>query len=594
MPLRAKLLIPFLSVMVASALMGTLLLTRDARRASDNAATGRLTQVADQARSVVSDERASLLETARLAARTSGVADAIKGSDSASLTRTLPQLLINDGHSQMAVINLRGTILMNATDKGVTAASGAVREEALLEPTKTKVPFAGVAGTSLIVSTPVIDGKGFVVGAIIVSDTIEKLAAAIGSESSARITLFNTTGVALASAGGEPLAFRLPNEGLRVTLQDRELHALYAPLSFGETSAGTIAIALTSRQVGASSSPASAMAILLALVVILVVWIGIIGARLVTGPIGRLVASARSLGAGNLSARATVHGRDEVGRLAEAFNAMADDLQASYEGLEKKVADRTAELRRANEELAQVSEAKSRFLTGVSHELKTPLNAIIGFSSLLADPKLGRMPGKDRRRMAQNIESGGRHLLTIISELLDLATIEAGRMRIDAKPVDVSKAVAEAVELVQPLAAERGITVTVRRQRGLLRVVADHGRLRQVLINLLSNAIKYSGGGATVTLGATNVNGFVQVSVGDNGPGMTAAEAERIFSPFERGAGATKAEGTGVGLPLARQLVELHGGRMWVKSAPRKGSTFYFTLPTVELVSAAGDAEDVA
>jgi PAS domain S-box-containing protein len=260
-------------------------------------------------------------------------------------------------------------------------------------------------------------------------------------------------------------------------------------------------------------------------------------------------------------------------------------LKRSREELETLVTARTAELASANTSLQQAKEeadranrSKSEFLSRMSHELRTPLNAILGFGQLME----AGLNTPDQIENIEQILSAGRHLLGLINEVLDIASIEAGRITVSLESVSVDDATTAAIDLVGPLATERNIQVTSTKSNQHIR--ADRHRFTQVLLNLLSNAIKYNREAGRVTIDFQEEGeGKLRIKINDTGPGISAKDMERLFSSFERlEAGKTKVEGTGLGLSVCKQLVELMGGEIGVESTVGVGSTFWVKLPIVE------------
>jgi signal transduction histidine kinase len=216
----------------------------------------------------------------------------------------------------------------------------------------------------------------------------------------------------------------------------------------------------------------------------------------------------------------------------------------------------------------------------MSHELRTPLNAIIGFSELLQEQMFGDLNEKQAEYM-RDIHSSGQHLLSLINDILDLSKIEAGHIELSLGEFDLPAAIENAVTLVKERAARQGVRLEVDVDNGFGSFYADERKLKQIVVNLLSNAVKFTPKGGRVGLRAEQVKGELLVSVNDTGIGIAESDHEVLFAEFRQGA--TKAqnrpEGTGLGLALAKKFVEMHEGRIWVRSEPGKGSTFAFTLP---------------
>jgi hypothetical protein len=236
-----------------------------------------------------------------------------------------------------------------------------------------------------------------------------------------------------------------------------------------------------------------------------------------------------------------------------------------------------ARLARATAEAA--NRAKTEFLSRISHELRTPLNAVLGFSQMMEFDSSDPLSAHQQRRVAL-IREAGEHLLHMISDLLDLTRIDAGRLVLDPVAFDLTPLLRECADMLRPQAAAVGVRIEVEPHDPPLRIVADRRRLKQVLANLLSNAVKYNRADGWVRLGAEATQADVLLQVSDNGLGMTAHDQARLFEPFNRLAQERGAiEGSGIGLALSRGLVEAMGGRITVTSAPGAGSTFCVCLP---------------
>jgi signal transduction histidine kinase len=238
----------------------------------------------------------------------------------------------------------------------------------------------------------------------------------------------------------------------------------------------------------------------------------------------------------------------------------------------REIADKSAQLEAA-------SRHKSEFLANMSHELRTPLNAIIGFSEILAEKMFGDINEKQTEYLQDILESG-RHLLSLINDILDLSKIEAGRMELERTEFDLPSAIDNALILVRERATRRGIRLTSTIDPRLGTIGGDERKVKQVLLNLLSNALKFTPEGGQIDVSAGVQDGMAEIAVTDTGVGIAPEDQQAVFEEFRQvGTADKKAEGTGLGLALSRKFIELHGGRIWVKSQLGAGSTFTFSLP---------------
>ena len=237
------------------------------------------------------------------------------------------------------------------------------------------------------------------------------------------------------------------------------------------------------------------------------------------------------------------------------------------------------ELADKSHQLEVASQHKSEFLANMSHELRTPLNAIIGFSEVLSEKMFGELNEK-QEEYSKDIHASGQHLLSLINDILDLSKIEAGRMELELSDFHLPTALHSALTLVRERAGRRGVALHVSVDERLGQIQADERKVRQVVLNLLSNAIKFTPEGGRIEVGAVPKDGLVEISVSDTGVGIAPEDQEAVFEEFRQvGTADKKVEGTGLGLTLCRKFVELHGGRIWVKSELGVGSTFTFSLP---------------
>jgi hypothetical protein len=254
---------------------------------------------------------------------------------------------------------------------------------------------------------------------------------------------------------------------------------------------------------------------------------------------------------------------------------------------ELEMANTQLELR--NREVEHATKLKSAFLASMSHELRTPLNAIIGFSGLLSQQTAGDMNAK-QLRFVNHIETGSKHLLQLINDILDLSKIESGQMELQCEDLSIEALLPEVLSTIKPLAMSKHIDL-IERVDGTPRVHADQVKVKQILYNLLSNAIKFTPGGGTVAVECFDEPDLVRVTVVDSGIGIGPEDLELIFQEFRQVAGPANhprgpREGTGLGLAITRKLVERHGGTMQVKSELHKGSEFSFTLPKSQAIPA--------
>jgi signal transduction histidine kinase/ActR/RegA family two-component response regulator len=307
------------------------------------------------------------------------------------------------------------------------------------------------------------------------------------------------------------------------------------------------------------------------------------------------------------SRRVDMHGDDELGTLVGAFNGMMDEVQGRThaleasnhdkileveerrraqqevmrlnEELEERVRGRTAELALATAAAEDANRAKSEFLSNMSHELRTPLNAIIGFGQLLAAADTRTLEPQRSREFVSYIVNAGRHLLTLINDILNLAQIEAGKLTLSVEPVALSDVLEGCRVMVEAQADKRDIRLLFPMSVDAI-VDADRTRLKQVLLNLVSNAIKYNRQSGTVVLDCTRTEPTrLRISVQDTGHGMQPEQLRSLFQPFNRlGQEHGGQEGTGIGLVLTKHLVELMGGSLGVNSTPGVGSLFWVEL----------------
>lgn len=258
-------------------------------------------------------------------------------------------------------------------------------------------------------------------------------------------------------------------------------------------------------------------------------------------------------------------------------------LYKKLEATNASLQEQSLELLKLNEQLQRTNVIKTQFLANMSHEIRTPLNAINGFAELLSDEAYGVLTD-EQKSFANRIIDAGQHLLQLINDVIDLAKVEAGKIELDWQPMRANHVVEQAVKIIRGTARNNQISIRIHNDDDDPIVFADERRVKQVLFNLLSNAIRYSPEGTRVDVTVEGDGNWVTISVKDHGPGIALEDQERIFEEFVRvGDTIHTTTGAGLGLPLSRHLIDLHGGRLSLISNPGEGSTFYFSLPVAKL-----------
>ncbi|WP_036030317.1 response regulator [Leptolyngbya sp. PCC 6406] len=320
---------------------------------------------------------------------------------------------------------------------------------------------------------------------------------------------------------------------------------------------------------------------LCAAALILAIGVGIYSARWITRPILKVSQASEAIASGKLDQHVESSRIREIEVLVHAFNSMAQQLKASFATLEHQ-----------NEELKHLDQLKDEFLANTSHELRTPLNGIIGIAESLIDGATGELPPGTQANLGL-IASSGRRLSSLVNDLLDFSKLRHKSLFLQLRPVDLRSLVDVVLTLSQPLVATKDLQLLNRIPTDLPLVSADENRLQQILHNLIGNAIKFTQTGTVEVFAATqategDVQAIVQVTVADTGIGIPEDKFDKIFESFEQVAGSSAREygGTGLGLAVTKQLVELHGGVVGVQSKLGEGSQFTFTLPTYR-----GDAD---
>ncbi len=266
----------------------------------------------------------------------------------------------------------------------------------------------------------------------------------------------------------------------------------------------------------------------------------------------------------------------------------------------KQILQAKNEAERAREVAERANRAKSEFISNVSHELRTPLNAIIGFSKLLLNPRVGPL-NDDQQSCVNDVVHSGEHLLQIINDILDLSKIEAGKMTLEIAAFSLPELLEQSLVIVRDKAFAQNLELAVEIAPEVVEMEplqADQRKIKQVMFNLLSNAVKFTRDGGRIVVRAVAAtaeeDAVVVVSVSDTGIGISPEHQTRIFDAFEQvdSSYARQQQGTGLGLPLTKRIVELHGGRLWLESAEGQGSTFFFSLPLIASAPEINDTDN--
>lgn len=263
--------------------------------------------------------------------------------------------------------------------------------------------------------------------------------------------------------------------------------------------------------------------------------------------------------------------------------AETEDFKQTVSALQEELTAARQAVALTEKQLKEADKLKSEFIATVSHELRTPLNSIIGFAKLLLNQKLGPLNEVQHTDLLV-IYNSAQHLLSLVNDILDLSKIEAGKMRLDREWVSIEEIIVGVIASMYILIEGKPIELREEIEANLPRVYVDRGRIRQVVLNILSNAAKFTDAGS-ITMRVHRLNGegreFVAFGIKDTGIGIAPEDMDKVFEAFRQidSSVARRAEGTGLGMPISRRLVELHGGELWVESQVGQGSTFYFTIP---------------
>ncbi len=352
---------------------------------------------------------------------------------------------------------------------------------------------------------------------------------------------------------------------------------LYGPVRFDDETIGAIHIRSSLSQIYATIETYLIAVMLIISIAIVLAWV--LAARLqkqVTSPIHELLETMQSVSRNrNYSLRAKKRGHDELGALVDGFNHMLAETEAHK-----------TELNAARQEAESANRMKSEFLAHMSHELRTPLNAILGFSDFMMSEPLGPLGHENYREFTKGIQVGGKHLLDVINNILDLSKIESGTAKLSEEIIDVEQVIDECVQLLSERAANADIDLRVETMSGLPHLYGDEHLLKRGLLNLLSNSIKFTpaGGNIVVQAGAQPGQDFF-LAVTDTGIGIAPEQMSHVLTPFGQAENVFRRshDGTGLGLPLVKSFAEMHGGRLDLQSSLGDGTHVTIRLPAARV-----------
>lgn len=584
LPLFWKILLPFITVVAVVGAAGVFVIVNDLSTRAQSALEAELGRRALDARATISARELFLLESTNLAANLEGMPGAAAERDADAMRRLLRSVLaLKPQLSFAAVTDARGKRL---ADLSRTLDTSPRLPQNLSNVKIVSRVLAGQAGQRaagfielsgrrfLAVAAPICRPTGTCrpVGVAITGLAPRSLISPSlrSAESGAGIALYDEAGT-LITKDSPPAPREIPRDTTATQTSGSgasERTTNFAPITVQGRRVGTLAISIPTAP---ALSPVRSAAARLVLVVLgTMAGIFVLGgliSRSIVRRVEQLLATNAAIASGDLAARAPATSLDEFGTLARGVNEMAQQLQASHETLELRVAQRT-------EEVQRLLKDRTEFFASLSHELRTPLAVILGEVVLLE---------REGSRSARALGSSAEQLLDVVNDILDLARADSEGIDLDVEEVDVGDFLHDLEPTLQGLAKGNGVEMHLDFQKDAPHIAADRGRLREIVLNLVDNAVKYTPAGGRVSLSAGGANGMMHFAVNDTGVGIPEEARPFLFEPFFRVPGITTQQGqasTGLGLALAKRLVEAHGGVIDYDSAPGSGSTFRFTIPT--------------
>lgn len=588
LPLAGKLLLPYLILMLIVGAAGTFTVVRSLTERAEAALHQELGRDLLDARAAVRDQELYVLESANFAANVRGITERVQAQDNAGTRRLLASVrALKTELDLLVVMDSSGTGTTEFIQDGPALREGLGTKwdgQPFVREALTSRTGAATAGiirlgdrSYLAVATPVCTGGQACTpaGAALAGMTITRVAAAAAGPRG-DVALFDGSGQALSASTPFPPRLSTPAEVtvVRTTRRGEEVATMAAPFDLQGERVGTITTTLPTEPSFASVRGAAYRVALLVLVAMAgIVAIGVLLSRSILRQVRPLVTTHRALGGGDLSARASVRGDDELGEVARGLNRMAEQLEASVVALESQVDQRTAEVRR-------LLNQRNELFAGLSHEFRTPLAVVLAQAQLLRDARSRRSVADEESLRA--MEQSARQALTLVNEFLELSRADAHQVDPALTAVSPGVVLRELGPTISGLAGAAGVHAELDVPPDLPDIRADARRLREITLNLADNAIKYTPPGGQVAVRAHSSPTHVVLEVSDTGLGIPEDDLPHVFEPFYRvETNATQAgqPSTGLGLALTKRLVDAHAGTIGVASEVGRGTTFRVSLP---------------
>ncbi|MBL8062566.1 MAG: HAMP domain-containing protein [Anaerolineales bacterium] len=482
----------------------------------------------------------------------------------------------------------------------VSESAVSIREELIAQALQSGSAASNVAiapqGSQVIGVAPVYDPitrelSGVVLTAFYMDEAyIQNISQVINTE----VAIVKDNAITVSTINSDTGYEKLINEGwlsgaelpaVNVTYSDgTEYRILGHPLTISGIQQGSVIVAQPIDQLFSLNQSIQAVLFTITGVFALTaLWFWIAAFVTLTRPLVQLTDATTKISQGNFDQQVNISYllfKDEITLLSENFNTMTQHLNELYTSLEERVKQRTQELAEARDEAVAANKSKSEFVSIVTHELKLPMTSIKGYSDLMLAGATGPL-NENQAGFLTTIRNNVNRMATLVSDLADISRIESGNLRIEPRSVPVWDVVDEVANLTRTQLEQKKQTLTLEIPEGLPKAWCDRTRLAQILTNLVSNANKYTPEGGEVNIEAIQMENMIQITVRDNGLGMTPEDQQQLFSKFFRSADekVREAPGTGLGLSITKNLIEMHGGRIWFESEFRQGTRFYFTIP---------------